>query len=175
LDFVFVLPGMFLAHFYRRAMSNYKTKWLWWGIRALVLGVVALLVWQRYGVKREDSSASGNGRIEATEIDVTAKIPGRVKEVLAREGDFVTAGQVGALMDTDTLQAQLHDVIRRARACGRKVGLCGQAPSDYPVFAHFLVTCGINSISLNPNTVLKTTQDIVARERQRAAQEKRAA
>jgi pyruvate,water dikinase len=69
----------------------------------------------------------------------------------------------------------VQDVIRRARACGRKVGICGQAPSDYPEFARFLVTCGIDSISLNPDTVLKTTQDIVALERQRAAHGKTAA
>jgi pyruvate,water dikinase len=67
----------------------------------------------------------------------------------------------------------VQDVIQRARACGRKVGICGQAPSDYPEFARFLVTCGIDSISLNPDTVLKTTQDIVALERQLA--ERRAA
>jgi pyruvate,water dikinase len=69
----------------------------------------------------------------------------------------------------------VQDVIRRARACGRKVGICGQAPSDYPEFARFLVTCGIDSLSLNPDTVLKTTQDIVALEHQRAAQGERAA
>ena len=55
----------------------------------------------------------------------------------------------------------VQDVIRRAQACGRKVGICGQVPSDYPEFARFLVTCGIDSISLNPDTIIKTTQDIV--------------
>ena len=40
------------------------------------------------------------------EIDVAAKIAGRVKEILVREGEFVTAGQVVARMDTDTLEAQ---------------------------------------------------------------------
>jgi pyruvate,water dikinase len=60
----------------------------------------------------------------------------------------------------------IADVIRRAKACGRKVGICGQAPSDYPEFARFLVECGIDSISLNPDTVLKTTQAILAMERQ---------
>jgi pyruvate,water dikinase len=64
----------------------------------------------------------------------------------------------------------VQDVIRRAQACGRKVGICGQAPSDYPEFARFLVTCGIDSMSLNPDTVQKTTQDIVALKRQRAEQ-----
>ncbi|MGE0683751.1 MAG: phosphoenolpyruvate synthase [Candidatus Binatia bacterium] len=62
----------------------------------------------------------------------------------------------------------IADVIRRAHACGRKVGICGQAPSDYPEFARFLVRCGIDSISLNPDTVLKTTQDIVEMERRSA-------
>jgi len=61
-------------------------------------------------------------------------------------------------------------VIRRARVCGRKVGICGQAPSDYPEFARFLVRCGIDSISLNPDTVLKTTQEIVAMEQEQTRQ-----
>jgi pyruvate,water dikinase len=65
------------------------------------------------------------------------------------------------------------DVIRRARACGRKVGICGQAPSDYPEFARFLVECGIDSISLNPDTVLKTTQEIVDVERELAGRKMR--
>jgi pyruvate,water dikinase len=60
----------------------------------------------------------------------------------------------------------VEEVIRRARACGRKVGICGQAPSDYPEFARFLVRCGIDSISLNPDTVLKTTQEIVEAEQE---------
>jgi pyruvate, water dikinase len=58
----------------------------------------------------------------------------------------------------------IEQVIRRAHACGRKVGICGQAPSDYPEFARFLVGCGIDSISLNPDTVLKTTQEILQAE-----------
>jgi pyruvate,water dikinase len=60
----------------------------------------------------------------------------------------------------------IEDVIRRAKACGRKIGICGQAPSDYPEFARFLVRCGIDSISLNPDTVLRTTEDIVKAERE---------
>jgi pyruvate,water dikinase len=43
----------------------------------------------------------------------------------------------------------------------RKVGICGQAPSDYPEFARFLVEEGIDSISLNPDVVLRTTLDLV--------------
>jgi pyruvate, water dikinase len=46
--------------------------------------------------------------------------------------------------------------IARAKASGKKIGICGQAPSDYPEFAKFLVRQGIDSISLNPDAVLKT-------------------
>ena len=51
----------------------------------------------------------GNGRIEATEIDIAAKIPARVEEILVREGDFVKQGQLLAVMQTDVLQAQLDE------------------------------------------------------------------
>ena len=54
--------------------------------------------------------------------------------------------------------------IDAARRKGKKIGICGQAPSDYPEFAEFLVKRGINSISLNPDTVIKTTQHILATE-----------
>lgn len=59
----------------------------------------------------------------------------------------------------------ISDVIRRAKQCQRKVGICGQAPSDYPEFTQFLVECGIDSISLNPDTVMKTTEHILEIER----------
>lgn len=50
--------------------------------------------------------------------------------------------------------------IETAKANGRKIGICGQAPSDYPEFAEFLVELGIDSISLNPDSVLKTVLHI---------------
>jgi HlyD family secretion protein len=53
--------------------------------------------------------AAGNGRIEATEIDVAAKIAGRIKEIFVDEGDFVTAGQRLARMDTATLEARRRE------------------------------------------------------------------
>jgi pyruvate,water dikinase len=48
---------------------------------------------------------------------------------------------------------------------GKKIGICGQAPSDYPEFAEFLVHKGINSISLNPDTVIQTTHHILETEK----------
>jgi pyruvate,water dikinase len=56
--------------------------------------------------------------------------------------------------------------IEGAKRNGRHIGICGQAPSDYPEMAEFLVRLGIDSISLNPDTVLRTTPRIVALERQ---------
>ncbi len=50
----------------------------------------------------------------------------------------------------------IASVIKAAKARGRKIGICGQAPSDYPAFAQFLVEQGIESMSLNPDAVLKT-------------------
>jgi pyruvate,water dikinase len=55
-------------------------------------------------------------------------------------------------------------VIQKAKANGRKIGICGQAPSDYPEFARFLVELGIDSISLNPDSVMKTLLDIAKME-----------
>ncbi|MGZ8781175.1 MAG: phosphoenolpyruvate synthase, partial [Thermoanaerobaculia bacterium] len=66
---------------------------------------------------------------------------------------------------SEAVKQMIREVIRRAHACGRKVGICGQAPSDYPEFAAFLVGCGIDSISLNPDTVVETRKTIAEAER----------
>lgn len=60
----------------------------------------------------------------------------------------------------------IADVIRRAHACGIPVGICGEAPSNHPGFAEFLVEQGIDSISLNPDgfaTVLRRIAEVEAR------------
>jgi len=62
------------------------------------------------------------------------------------------------------VKRMIAQVIATCRAKGRKIGICGQAPSDYPEFAQFLVEQGIDSISLNPDTVLKTTLAILGTE-----------
>ncbi len=87
----------------------------------LALAVVAAgyLAWHAMQpVPLPPGIASGNGRIEGVEIDVATKIPGRVAEVLVHEGEFVTAGQVLARMDTASLEAQLREAraqLERAR------------------------------------------------------------
>lgn len=92
-----------------------------WLIRIAVVaivGVAAAAAWrflQPQGLP--EGFAAGNGRIEAVEIDVAAKTAGRVKDILANEGDFVRAGQELARMDTAVLEAQLREAeaqLRRA-------------------------------------------------------------
>jgi len=60
-------------------------------------------------------------------------------------------------------------VIIGAKRNRRHSGICGQAPSDYPEFAAFLVDCGIDSISLNPDAVLATTTRVADYEAARTA------
>ncbi|MFH0874913.1 MAG: phosphoenolpyruvate synthase [archaeon] len=58
----------------------------------------------------------------------------------------------------------IKEVIEVCNRRGKYIGICGQAPSDFPDFAQFLVECGIGSISLNPDTVIKTTIAIKKKE-----------
>ncbi len=70
------------------------------------------------GEAEAEPRATANGRIEATEVDIAAKLPGRIEEITVDEGDMVEAGQVVARMDTDVLRARLHEAqaqLTRAR------------------------------------------------------------
>ncbi|KKR82475.1 MAG: Phosphoenolpyruvate synthase [Candidatus Daviesbacteria bacterium GW2011_GWA2_40_9] len=61
----------------------------------------------------------------------------------------------------------ISEVIKKCQAKDKYIGICGQAPSDYEDFAQFLVSEGIGSISLNPDTVIKTTLKIYQQEKKR--------
>ena len=120
------------------------------------------------------------------EIYVMCEIPSNV--VLAEEfaevfdGFSIGSNDLTQLMlglDRDSeLVSRLYDerspavkrmiasVIKAVKAKGKKIGICGQAPSDYPEFAEFLVECGIDSISLNPDTVIKTRLIVAEKEKQ---------
>lgn len=87
-----------------------------------VLILIALLiaggyyVWERqYNAGPGEGFASGNGRIEATEIDVAAKLAGRVDAMLVNEGDFVEKGQVLAKMQIEVLDAQRDEARAQQR------------------------------------------------------------
>lgn len=64
------------------------------------------------------------------------------------------------------VERMIAQAIDAAHRAGKKIGICGQAPSDYPEFARFLVERGITSISLNPDTVIQTTGVILQAESQ---------
>ena len=72
------------------------------------LGIAAFFVWKALRPKNE-GVVSGNGRIEATDIDIAAKIAGRIEKIFVGEGEFVKAGQLLVQMQTDTLEAQLNE------------------------------------------------------------------
>ncbi|WP_287408847.1 phosphoenolpyruvate synthase [Oceanithermus sp.] len=76
--------------------------------------------------------------------------------------------RIAALFDerNEAVKRSVAHLIERAHAHAprRKVGICGQAPSDYPEFAAFLVEKGIDSISLNPDAVLRTMSRVVEME-----------
>jgi len=127
---------------------------------------------EKHGLKRGDN---------ALEIYVMCEIPSNV--ILADEFSKVFDGfsigsndltQLILGIDRDSeivapifdernpaVKTMIANVIKAARTNNRKIGICGQAPSDYPEFAEFLVREGINSISLNPDAVLKTTAHIL--------------
>lgn len=81
---------------------------LWvWVLAALVLAAAGAYYWRSLQVAGYgEGFVSGNGRIEATEVDVATRQPGRVVDILVNEGSFVQAGDALAHMQTDTLLAQ---------------------------------------------------------------------
>jgi len=98
-------------------MTTSKKKSRFVGVAlALVVGLGAWTAWrylQPAGLP--EGFASGNGRIEAREVIVATKAPGRIAEILVDEGDVVTEGQVLARMDTAVLRAQLAQAKAQAR------------------------------------------------------------
>ncbi len=139
-------------------------------------GKKVIEVMEEYGLKRGENGL---------EIYVMAEIPSNIilADHFAEIFDGFSIGsndltQLTLGIDRDSgLVAHLYDerneavkrlisqLISVAKEKGKKVGICGQAPSDFPEFAQFLVEQGIDSISLNPDSVLKTTLAIVEMER----------
>jgi HlyD family secretion protein len=94
------------------AVSERRHRYLKIALGTLVLincAVIAYFAWQHFRTKPLGPGfASGNGRIEAVDVDVAAKAAGRIGDMLVDDGDLVTAGQVVARMDTNALQAELQ-------------------------------------------------------------------
>src|SRR5690606_4382299 len=97
---------------------NKRTKSVMTSIFVIIVLMMTVTAW--WILRPADLPAgivAGNGRIEATEIDIATKAPGRIIEILAREGDFVRANTVLARMDTQVLRAQQIEAeaqVRRA-------------------------------------------------------------
>ena len=81
----------------------------------VILGLVAYMVWKNMNQPDTQALVSGNGRIEATEINISSKLSGQLEEILVQEGDFVEAGQVLARIKVSTLEAQLREVQAQQR------------------------------------------------------------
>ena len=117
---------------------------------------------------------------DGLELYLMAEIPSNI--IMAREfAEYITGFSIGSNdltqltlgLDRDSaLVAHLYDerneavkrmlkiLIRQAKSAGVKVGICGQGPSDHPDFAQFLVEAGIDSISVTPDSVIKTMKAI---------------
>lgn len=129
-----------------------------------------------YGLKRGDNGL---------ELYVMVEIPSNV--ILAEEfAEYFDGFSIGSndltqlvlgisrdseilsdIFDTgnEAVKRMIAMVIQKARKTGTKIGLCGQAPSDHPEFAQFLVEQGINSISFNPDALIKGIENVFEAER----------
>lgn len=147
--------------------------------RTVAEGKKVLSEMEKYGLKRGE---------DGLQVYVMCEIPANV--ILAHEFSKIFDGfsigsndltQLTLGVDRDSAKvAHIYDerneavkelirqVIQKGKFYGRKVGICGQAPSDFPDFAEFLVHEGIDSISLNPDTVIKTTLLINETEKKKA-------
>ncbi|NPA32182.1 MAG: pyruvate, water dikinase [Aquificae bacterium] len=139
-------------------------------------GKRVLEVMEEFGLRKGDNGL---------EVYVMAELPSNVilADRYAQIFDGFSIGsndltQLTLGLDRDSeLVAHLYDerneavkrfiaqLIKTAKEHGKKVGICGQAPSDFPEFAQFLVELGIDSISLNPDSVLKTMLAVVEMEK----------
>ncbi|WP_043869734.1 HlyD family secretion protein [Celeribacter indicus] len=99
-------------------MKKPKTKYILLGGLVLVVAIAATVAWDRMNASTlPEGIAAANGRIEATEIDISALTGGRIAEISAAEGDFVTAGDTLVQMDIVQLNAQKREAeaqLRRA-------------------------------------------------------------
>ncbi|WP_022852510.1 phosphoenolpyruvate synthase [Thermodesulfatator atlanticus] len=140
-------------------------------------GKKVIQVMEKYGLKQGENGL---------EIYVMCEIPSNVilADEFAKVFDGFSIGsndltQLTLGLDRDSeLVSHIYDernpavkkliehVIKEAKAAKRKVGICGQAPSDFPDFAAFLVECGIDSMSITPDTIIKTILLVAEKEKE---------
>jgi HlyD family secretion protein len=101
-----------------------RSRWMTVGLALVLLGLAAgggAYWWVQHNEKIPAGIAWSNGRIEADDIDIATKFPGRVAELLVQEGDMVNAGQVVARMDTRDLEASLRRAEAQVQQAGKMV------------------------------------------------------
>ncbi len=97
-------------------MSNQVHRRIAFVAFAIFVLILGLYVWNTLKPPAlPNGFATGNGRIEATEVDIATKSAGRIKEVLVHEGDFVDPGQIVARMDTQALEAEYNQMQAKVR------------------------------------------------------------
>ena len=93
---------------------------------SIVGAIVAVLlvtywIWEKMNQPDTQALVSGNGRIEATEINISSKLSGQLEEILVQEGDFVEPGQVLARIKVSALEAQLREVQAQQRQAQERI------------------------------------------------------
>ncbi|MCG2694887.1 phosphoenolpyruvate synthase [Candidatus Parcubacteria bacterium] len=155
--------------------------------RTVEEGKKVLDIMAKNGLKRGTTFSNKNGQ-DRLEVYVMAEIPSNIilAEQFAEIFDGFSIGsndltQLTLGIDRDasgTLEVAgvsnekneavkilIADLIKKAKKTKTKVGICGQAPSDFPDFVEFLVACDIDSISVIPDTVIKTTMTVAGKEK----------
>jgi pyruvate, water dikinase len=128
---------------------------------------------EKYGLKRGENGLQVYVMCEIPNNVILAKQFGEVFDGFSIGSNDLTqltlgldrdSGLVAHLFDerNEGVKEMVQMAIAKAKENQRKIGICGQAPSDYPEFARFLVEQGIDSISLNPDSVLKTLLEVAA-------------
>lgn len=97
----------------QKLLEKYKMiprtkRWLILAVMLLIVGGAGIYVWNKMK-SNANAFVSGNGRLEATEVDIAAKIEGRIQNIFVNEGDFVQTGQLLVQMNVDVLTAQLNE------------------------------------------------------------------
>lgn len=111
-----------------RTILGISLKWiLLVGVVVAAAALIGYQVWQTRKTALPEGIASGNGRIEATLVDVASKEPLRVKAILVAEGDLVEPNQVVVQMDTSTLQAELAEARANVAAAKERIAVANAA------------------------------------------------
>jgi len=122
----------------------------------------------KYGLKQGENGLEFYCMVEVPSNVILAEEFGKIFDGFSIGSNDLTQLTLGVDRDSalvshvydernEAVKALIKHVIKAAKKTNTKVGICGQAPSDYIEFAEFLVEAGIDSISLIPNTIVKTT------------------